>query len=178
MAHLYLLTIPHNTIHGVPYMSDSGSLTQSARKGQLKSARGILFFIGILTVALNGFFFSQAKSSIDEEVKKLQAQGMVVDQDAVNQAVKSTQLVSGVMAGLGVVFVIMGFMVYQFPVPIVASALVLYIGAAAVFAVLDPTTLAQGIIVKIIIVVSLFKSLQAAIEYQKQGEFAVDPEAA
>ena len=34
------------------------------------------------------------------------------------------------------------------------------------------------LLIKIIIVVSLFKSLQAAIEYQKQGEFAVEPEAA
>jgi hypothetical protein len=159
-------------------MSESGSLTQSARKGQLKSARGILFFVGILTVALNAFSFTQAKSSVDAEVQKLQTQGLFVDQDTINQAVKSTQLLSGVMAGVGGVFVIMACMVYQYPVPIVASALVLYIGAAAVFAVLDPTTLAQGLLIKIIIVVSLFKSLQAAIEYQKQGEFAVEPEAA
>ncbi len=62
-------------------MSESlGSLAQSARGKQLKTAKGILFGIGILTVGANIVFGLMANSQVDEEVKKLQAQNMVVDQ--------------------------------------------------------------------------------------------------
>ena len=58
----------------------------------------------------------------------------------------------------------------KYPVPITVTSLILYIGAAIVFGVIDPSTLARGIIVKIIIVVCLAKSIQAAVAYQREQE--------
>jgi hypothetical protein len=45
---------------------------------------------------------------------------------------------------------------------------VIYVGAALIFAVLDPKSLAQGLIIKIFIVVALASSIKAAIAYEKE----------
>ena len=47
-----------------------GSLTQQARKGQLKQARGILFFIGIISLLANLFLYANAESEVRQEVDK------------------------------------------------------------------------------------------------------------
>jgi hypothetical protein len=84
-------------------MADSlGSLAQSARTKQLKTARGILYFVGILTVVVNVAFVIFAEqvvnSQIDKELAGIDVQNMVVDQEALakirDQAVRSTQLVN------------------------------------------------------------------------------------
>ena len=158
-------------------MSDSqlGSLSQSARQKQLKSARTILLFIGILTLVVNGFVIATAKSSVEKQAQVLQQQGFIVD---IDKAVQITQLVAGGAAALGIVFIVFGVIVNKFPVPITISALVLYIGAAAVFALIDPTTLLQGLIIKIVIIVGLVKSVSAALAYQKELDSAATPEPA
>ena len=43
-----------------------------------------------------------------------------------------------------------------------------YLGATAAFGVLDPTTLLQGWWMKIIVVVGLFKAVQAALAYESE----------
>ncbi len=68
---------------------------------------------------------------------------------------------------LGVVFIVMGFFVTSFPVPITIAALVLYLAAFAITAVLDPTMIYRGIVIKIIIVGALVRSIKAALEYQR-----------
>lgn len=161
-------------------MSDAGdglgSLAQSARKGHLKTARGIMFFVGVLTLLINGGLLlgaeSMVESEINQEVRKLQAQGMEFDPAELaklkESAVRETQLVSGAAAGIGVIFCVLGALVYKIPVPATVLALVLYVGAAAVFGMLDPSTLAKGLIVKIIIVVALVKAVNSAIAYERE----------
>ena len=57
-------------------MSDSadlpalGSISQEVRSKSLKSAKGILLFIGIITLAVNGLFFSMAEHNVDTEIEK------------------------------------------------------------------------------------------------------------
>jgi hypothetical protein len=53
-------------------------------------------------------------------------------------------------------------------VPATALGLILYVGAFAIFAAMDPASIAQGIIIKIIIIVGLVKALQSALAYQKE----------
>ena len=84
-----------------------------------------------------------------------------------NRVLRVSQLVMGGAMALGVVFIVLGFLVKSYPVPSTVLGLVLYVGAAAVFGYLDPATLGQGIIIKIIIIVALAKSVQAAITYQR-----------
>ena len=64
----------------------------------------------------------------------------------------------------------LGVYVKKFPVPATITGLVLYLGANAVFGLMDPTTLARGLIIKIFIIIGLFKAVQAAIAYQRESE--------
>jgi hypothetical protein len=155
-----------------------GSLAQSARGKQLKTARGILLVIGGLTIVANFVFFAMIESQIDQEIQKevqnLRARGLVANQIEIakvrESAIRVARLVQGVAIFLGVVFVVFGFLVQSYPVPITITALVLYVGAAAVFGLLDPTTLLQGLIMKVIIVVALAKSIQAALAYERERQ--------
>ncbi len=80
------------------------------------------------------------------------------------------RLVNGVAVALGVVFIILGVIVNRFPVPATIISLILYVGSALGFAALDPSTLARGAIIKIIIVVALIKAIQAALAYEKERQ--------
>ena len=155
-----------------------GNLAQAARTKQLKTARGVLYFVGVLTVIVNVAFCVFAEpivnSQIDKEVSDLRAQGMEIDEvklaEIRKDAIRGTQVANGIGAILGVVFIACGAMVYKYPVPATILSLVLYIGSAAAFGALDPSTLARGWFIKIIIVVALFKAVQAALAYEKERQ--------
>lgn len=168
---------------GEEHTDGLGSLAQAARSKQLNSARNILIIVGLLTVAVNGIFVFLAEKMVDEQFKKemnqLRQQGMVFDQGRVAElkaeAVTSTRVVNGVGLALGVVFIFLGLNVKNFPVPMTITGLVLYIGAAAVFGMMDPTTLLQGVIIKVLIVVGLFKAVKAAIAYENEMKIEAGP---
>jgi hypothetical protein len=148
--------------------SNLGNLAQAARGNQLKTARWILIIVGLLTMAVNSFFFLNAKSMIDEELRSMQSQGYEIDQSKVGDAVALQQLITGGTALLGLVFIVLGVMVYQFPVPCTLAGLILYILSVLIFAALNPLSLVQGIIVKIFIVIGLVKSVKSAFAYQTE----------
>ena len=75
-------------------------------------------------------------------------------------------LVYGLPAFLGLLFVVFGLIIKKFPVPITIISLVLYVLATAAFALLSPMTLAQGIIMKVIIIFALVRAIKAAYAYQ------------
>jgi hypothetical protein len=164
--------------------SGLGNLAQSARTKQLKTARGILFFVGILTVIANAalVWFAQAvvDSQIEAELKTLRAQQMVIDQAAVDefreQAVRTTRLVNGIAVFIGFLFIVGAVKVYSYPVPVTVTSLILYIGCWAVFGVLDPTTLARGWIIKLLVAAGLFKAVQAALAYESERKAAAQEE--
>jgi hypothetical protein len=157
-----------------PSAAGLGRLAQSARGGQLKNARGILLFVGIMSVLVNVFFYVSAESNVqaalDKEIQKLPA-GMVADQAKVRkikeEAVRATHLINGGGLMLGLVFIACAVLVRRHPVPATITGLVLYLGGNAVFGLLDPASLAAGLLVKVLIVIGLFKAVQAAIAYQR-----------
>jgi hypothetical protein len=147
---------------------DLGSLAQSARSKQLKTAKGTIIAIGVLTVVANIGMGLLSEAMVNNEVKNLQAKGMVVDQAAVAAAKRGTQLVCAAFAALGVAFIVMGFFVYAYPVPITVLALVLYLAGWAISAAMNPANIAAGIVIKIVIIVGLGKSIQAALAYERE----------
>ena len=160
-------------VDGMPQLTLT-SLSQSARMKQLKSARMILIFVGVVTVALNGFLFVQAETMVENEIRNLQIQGIVIEGDINqirDQTVKMTRLIHGGTVGLGVVFILLGVAVRSFPVPATVLGLVLYLGGIAVFAAINPASLLQGFILpcdmKIIFIYCLFKAVHSAIGYQR-----------
>jgi predicted PurR-regulated permease PerM len=159
---------------------DLGSLAQSARTKQLKTARGILYFVGILTMVVNGALFIFADKFVDWQIEKelapARAQHQMINQQIVQQirdrAIRSVELGCGIAFLIGIVFIICAVMVYTYPVASTVTSLVLYLGAAAGYGVIDPTTLLQGWWVKILIVVGLFKAVQAALAYESERKAA------
>jgi hypothetical protein len=156
-------------------MPKLGGLAQSARTKEIRNARSILLVIGVLTLLLNGFLFSQAPDEvqveIDKQIKERPA-GQVADPEKVaelkDEWVRATRAIYGGGAAFGLAFIVLGILAPKHPVPCTIGGLVLYIGGYAIFGYLDPSSLTQGILIKIIIVSALFKAMQAAIAHQKE----------
>lgn len=133
------------------------NLGQEARLKQLRTARWILIIVGIICVAGNIF----AYYLLEGEIKKL---GGNVDLEKI----KIFQyLVYGSVA-IGALFVVMGIFVYQFPVPITLTGLILYIVIAFGPALFNPETIFHGILLKILIIAGLLRAFQAAQAYERQ----------
>jgi hypothetical protein len=157
-----------------PVSQGLGSLAQTARSKQLKQARGILIAIGVLTILVNGFQLafarSMAEEAVQEEVKK---QGVANPDPASvkaleDQMVTAVYVVGSAVILVGVVFVVFGLILHKFPVPIAVTSLVIYLACAAIFGLLDPTSLARGWILKIIVIVGLVRTVQAAVAYSRE----------
>ena len=156
-----------------------GSLAQAARGKHLRQARIALIAVGILTIIGNIALFFLAESAIEEAIRRELSKagpGMEIDHAKVNEfkaeQVRTAKLVAGGTVVLGVVFIALGVLVNRFPVPATVTGLVLYIGANVIFALLYPDSVRGGWWLKIIIVIVLVKSLQAAIAYQKEQQAA------
>jgi hypothetical protein len=153
-----------------------GSLSQSARQKQLRQAMWILIGVGILTVLTNLAFFATIESDVDNliknELNSLHKQGIQEDPILLaayrSRVIHIAQLLQGGGVVLGIVFVILGMMVYRYPVSCTILGLVLFIGGNAIFGYLDPQSLIRGWLVKIIVVVVLAKSISAAIAYKRE----------
>jgi len=129
-----------------------GSLAQSGRKQHLKSARTTMFVIGAITIVANvvlALLAEKAPGVAPEDIRAVQISGFA-------------------FAGLGLVFVVLGLLIYSAPVACTVLALILYIGGWAISGLGNPAMLANGLIIKIIIVVYLVKAIQAAVAYQRE----------
>jgi hypothetical protein len=76
------------------------------------------------------------------------------------------RVIYGIGLVLGTFFTIAGILVKKYPVPLTILSLVLYVGSIVGFGLLDWSSLYQGIIIKIIIVVSLANAVKTARAYQ------------
>jgi hypothetical protein len=159
-----------------PLQTGLGSLGQEARLKNLNTAKWIMIVVGILTIGVNVFQYTAVEKIIDAQLaEELRKEGIArhqVDQAAYNQArdtaIRGVRVICLVLIGLGVLYIVMGMLVKQYPVPLTIAGLSLYVGSALVFAALDPMTLFQGIIIKIFIVIGLVKAVQAALAYEKE----------
>jgi hypothetical protein len=138
-----------------------GSLSQAARGNELKRVQRILFVIGVLTMAVNGFGLYNLENEIEQAIRQNQIAPQFLQETRIYG-----YLIYGLPALLGLLFVVFGVIIKRFPVPITITSLVLYVLAMAAFGYLDPATLAQGFIVKIIIIYALFQAIKAARAFQ------------
>lgn len=138
-----------------------GSLAQSTREADLGQTKGVLLTIGILTLLVNGFMFSNARNEVA---------GVGLGPADFDRVLTLVRIIYGVGLSLGVYFVFAGFFVKKYPVPLTILSLILYVGATAGFGMLDPSSIMQGFIIKIVIIVALGKSVQTAWAYQKERD--------
>jgi hypothetical protein len=146
-----------------------GSLAQAARGNELKRAQRILIAVGVLTLAVNGFRLFNLPNEIQQTIQQNQVAPADVEEMRRAMTIEG-YLVYGLPVLLGVLFVVFGLIIKQFPVPIVITSLVLYILAIAAFGLLDPTTLIQGLIVKIVVILALLRAIKAARAYQAHAQ--------
>lgn len=162
--------------------SKMGSLAQEARKKQLATARWIMIVIGVLQLGAGLVFVLNArqfvKAEFDKQVAQLQGQGMQVDQEELKKledsATSQTQLLNmgGVLGGISLIA--LGILVYRYPVVCTVTGLVLYIGLYALFGYLtymetgDGSVFYRGGLFRILIIVAMFKAIQAALAYEKE----------
>lgn len=162
--------------------SPYSSLATSARSQELKKARGILWFVGILTLLFQGFLFSNARNELDQvmnaelgkngaslaQVQALpEAQRAEFDKEYAS-AFGKVRLIYGAGIALGVIFILCALSVDRKPVAATVTGLVLYLGSIAVQVALVPESIVQGIIVKILIIGGLISSVKAALVIEKE----------
>lgn len=138
-----------------------GSLAQSARSQQLRSARNLLYFVSgwlFLSVIVNWFLFNN-------ELQKVQGRA---PQWAIDQVTRQTYIILGGLLLLAILYIFFALKVKNYPVPITITALVLYIGLQVVDAALAPEQIGKGIIMKVVVIVGLAKSIQAAVAYEAE----------
>jgi hypothetical protein len=77
-----------------------------------------------------------------------------------------------------VLFIVFGIVIYSQPTIICISALVLYLGCNAVSFMLDPASIAKGIVIKGFIIYGLIRAVRAALAYQQPPTVEPTPEPA
>jgi hypothetical protein len=141
-----------------------GSLAQSARGKEISQARTILIVIGVLTMLVNGFLFFNLENEIQSEIQKANMDPAQVAEFRQAATMAGYLLYAG-PALLGLIFFVFGLIVKRYPLPITITSLVLYLLSIALFAFLNPLSIAQGIIFKIIIIAALARAIKAARAY-------------
>jgi hypothetical protein len=154
-----------------------GSLAQSARLKQIRQAQILLVIIGILTLAVNGFMFANTENEIDQELKKAGINRAMFPRDKLDEVRRFCYTVYGAGIGIGAFFLLMGAIVKTAPVPVTIVSLVVYVLANIAFIFLNPENLAQGVVIKIVIIIGLIKAIQAAVAYEREKAegMVVDP---
>lgn len=146
----------------------SKSLGHQARGKQLNVARWILIGIGLLTAGVNIYQVTNVDELLNAEIRKAGGNPAMIPEQILEQARNTVIFMGSILIAVGVAFVVMGIAIYTYPVPITITALVIYVASAAIFAVLDPSSIVRGLLIKILIVVALAKSIGAATEFEKE----------
>jgi len=151
--------------------SGLGSLTQAARSKQLKTARGLLIFVGVWLLLSLGFEWLTLDMQLHQLAKEHGVpEGRVPElREALMPAM---YVISAIYVGLAVLYFIFAGVVRSHPVPITITALVIFVALLLIAAALDPASIAKGWLVKIIVIVGLAKAIQAALAYQRELDAA------
>jgi hypothetical protein len=130
----------------------STEVGQSIQAEQLqKQARGAsaaLIVVGVLMVAGAAFLYARFSGEAGVDAGALR-----------------TLLITNLV--LAAIYVGLGLWARRNPLPAAIVGLVLFVTMIAVGAILDPTSIAQGIIVKVVVVVALAKAIHAGVKYRQ-----------
>ncbi len=128
--------------------------------GALGTAQVTLILVGLLSIGLNGFLLFNAPNEVQEVMK---SGDVAMSQEALLQFV---QIFYGAFMAVGAVMLLLGALIYQFPVFCPLAGLILYILAIIVSGILDPMSLLKGIIIKILVIVALGKAVGDGASYR------------
>ena len=151
-----------------------GSLAQAARGKQLKMLRVLLFIVGGIQIVASVVTLATLKEQVHKLVQdEIRKQGVfIVNPAAVKQAeeqlMRENTIVHIGLIILSCVYILFGFIVYLFPLPIAIVSLVLFVGTNITFMIWNPENIYRGIVLKILFLAALIKGIQAAIAHQRE----------
>ena len=151
-----------------------GNLAEAQHKKHLRGAKIAIFFVGVLTLLLNGFAFyliNQNETKLEADIASVKRNPMMVlDQgkiaEARGQISRARILTTGfLLAGLAIL--VTGFLVNTHPYKAPMIALVIYIMCLVASICIDPTSIAKGIIIKLIIIYALYRGMRSGAAVEK-----------
>ena len=152
-----------------------GSLAQAARTKHLKQARNTLFILGAIITIGYALFLVKDWSDVEGQIQQQGKVAAVQAQQASMILKVFLLIIYGSSIAIGLLFLLFGFFVERYPVPILIVALILYIGlqlfwgALALYSGNWQAFLNYGIVFRVLIVFGLWKALQAAFAAQKEA---------
>jgi ascorbate-specific PTS system EIIC-type component UlaA len=142
---------------------------QALRTRELKSARIILIVVGVIQLLFGAYSLFNLRAEFDKAVAaevKTQGPGYVVDPELADAAFEEQKgtlyAANSVPLALGLVFIILSLFVYRHPVGVTLTGLILFILAHLGDAIVDPSSLLKGIILKVVFISILWKAYQSA----------------
>lgn len=133
---------------------------QGEAAGSLGIAQGTLIFVGLLTIAAYTFLYFNATTEVQQEAAK---GDVPMSQETMLFFVR---VVYGSFIAIGVVELLLGALIYQFPLFCPLAGLIIYVGANMVAGVLNPLSLLKGIIIKVLVVIALVKAVNDGAYYR------------
>lgn len=140
--------------------SGLGNLADNVRKRILKQSRIALALVGVLTLGLVIYKFMKLQTEIADISPALR--------EALASEIAEAYLIYYLTMGVGVLFLGFAAFVYRYPLFCTLSGLVIYVAAILISGIVDPSTLYQGIIMRVAIVAVLINGVKTAIVYSKE----------
>lgn len=133
---------------------------------ELNTARWTLIVVGILMMFVNFALFIAADSEVASIAQEEASKGVAVDQGFLVVIVRIVYAFSMVV---GVFFMLLGTLVYRFPVVAPSIGLALYVLINIMTLVLNPMSFVSpiGIIIRIAIIGTLVKAINSGIYYRR-----------
>ncbi|RYZ07355.1 MAG: zinc ribbon domain-containing protein [Myxococcales bacterium] len=150
----------------------------AAHKKKMSSAQGTIGALAILFVIGGAVFYFITRGQVDDALQQLAGVG---DAQPLNEAVGSATTVGELRSALqSQPYQVLGLNLFLAAVmaglwvwskrallPAIITALGIYVAVQLASAMYDPKTLAQGMILKVIVIVALVKGVQSALAAQK-----------
>ena len=128
--------------------------------GALGTAQVLMILVGLISIGINGFLLFNAPNEVQEAMK---GGDVPMSQESLLHFV---QLLYGAFMAVGVAMLILGALIYQFPVFCPLAGLILYIIAMIVGGILNPASLLKGIIFKVLVILALGKAVGDGANYR------------
>lgn len=161
---------PYSPTYSSDYMRTAEKETK-ARRAENQSditvegnaARWALIIIGLLTIFFNIVWFINIEHEIAGMMQEAAANGEFADVDFLRVV---GRILYGITILVGVVLVILGGLVPQFPIAAPAIGLAIYVSGILLFLLLDPMSLVSpvGIFVKLAVISALVKAIISGVQ--------------
>ena len=119
-----------------------------------------MIFVGLLTIALNSILYLNATNEVAQVMK---AGDVAMSEEALLRFVR---IIYGSFIAVGAIEVLLGALIYQFPLFCPLTGLIIFVLANLIIGVLNPMSLVKGIIIKILVVMALVKAVNDGAYYR------------